>query len=101
MAAEDIVTYNGQQMWRDYAESLEAAQRKIYYELDGCKYPRIRYGRETFRNSAEAQSQPCRHCSTIFGRLHEPLCDCEECPVCGRQVMSCDCGIFTEHVVEA
>jgi hypothetical protein len=101
MAAEDIITYNGVQMRRDYAESLERAQRKTHYTLNESRYPRIPYGQETFRNPAEAQRQPCRHCSTVFGKLHEPLCDYEQCPVCGGQVMSCDCGIFTEHAIEA
>ena len=101
MRDDDVVIYNGQQMRRDYAESLDVAQRMTHYQLDEGKYSRIAYGHETFRNPTEAKTQPCFHCSTVFGKLHEPLCDYEQCPICGGQVMSCDCGIFTENAVEA
>ena len=72
-----------------------------HYPLEGELYPRLPYGLETFRNSAEASYRPCRHCGAVKGQLHEPLCDYEQCPVCGEQVMSCDCDIFTEDAVPA
>ena len=75
---------------------LEECQSLTHYRAEGKLYPRVPYGLETFRNPAEANLGPCRHCGAVAGQLHEPLCDYEQCPVCGYQVMSCDCGIFTE-----
>jgi catechol 2,3-dioxygenase-like lactoylglutathione lyase family enzyme len=80
---------------------LEECQSLTHYRSEGGTYARVRYGRETFRDPAEASRAPCRHCGAVKGQLHEPLCDYEQCPVCGEQVMSCDCGILTEHAVHA
>lgn len=80
---------------------LEECQSLTHYRYEGKLYPRLAYGSETFRHPAEADRQPCRHCDAVKGQLHEPLCDYEQCPVCGGQVMSCDCGIFTENAVRA
>jgi hypothetical protein len=78
---------------------LEESQSLNRYRFEGELYPRLPYGLETFRNPTEAGHRSCRHCGAVKGQLHEPLCDYEECPVCGEQVMSCDCGIFTEDAV--
>ncbi len=87
----DVVDFFGQQMQRDWAEMLQQAQLETHYAWVGTRYPRIPYGGETFRRPVEAASRPCRHCSTIAGKLHEPLCDYEQCPKCNWQRMSCDC----------
>jgi len=88
---DNEVTFFGQRMPRDWADMLEHSQRRVAYIVDAEQYVRIPYGSETFRAPIEATSTPCRHCSTIFGKLHEPRCDYEQCPKCGRQSMSCDC----------
>ena len=89
--ADEYVNFFGQRMARDYAESLAATQEFVAYVVKGVAYPRVPYGSETFRLSVDAATTPCRHCCTIEGKLHEPLCDYEQCPKCGRQRMSCDC----------
>jgi hypothetical protein len=83
---------------RDY---LIESQSLTYFRNQGNLYPRVPYGDETFRDPSEARKKLCRHCGAVKGQLHEPLCDYEQCPVCGGQVMSCDCGIFTEDAVPA
>jgi hypothetical protein len=87
----DDVFFFGQHTRREWADMLEATQRRTSYTSEGVAYPRIPYGAETFRQPKEAASTPCRHCSTIFGKLHEPRCDYEQCPKCNLQCMSCDC----------
>ena len=37
------------------------------------------------------QSWPCHDCGVQEGQLHEPGCDMERCPICGRQLITCDC----------
>ena len=80
---------------------LEECQSLTHYRSEEGAYPRVRYGRETFRDPAEADCKRCRHCGAVKGQLHEPLCDYEQCPVCGNQLMGCGCGIFTEDAVQA
>ncbi len=80
---------------------LEEVQSLTHYRYEGELYPRLPYGLETFRDPAEAGHRPCRHWGAVKGQLHEPLCDYEQCPVCGEQVMSCDCSIFTDDAVRA
>jgi hypothetical protein len=100
MAADDLVTYNGVQMRRDYAESLEQAQRTIFYHVGGSVVPRIRFGQETYPMVTPG-SGLCPCCSAARGQMHEPLCEREQCPVCKQQVMSCDCDILPDDAVEA
>ena len=88
---DDTVVFFGQRMTKDWAEMLQATQSRTHYTMDGRSFARVLYGSETFREPVEAASQPCRHCCTIAGRFHEPMCDYEQCPNCGWQLMSCDC----------
>src|SRR5262245_62112832 len=99
MAADDMVTYNGIQMRRDYAESLEQAQRTIYYRTGGSLVPGMRFGGEAYRMVTQGLGL-CPCCSTARGQFHEPLCEREQCPVCKQQVMSCDCDILSDDAVE-
>ena len=80
---------------------MAECQSLTHYRYEGRSFPRLPYGLETFRDSVEAGRKPCRHCGAVKGQLHHPLCDYEQCPVCGEQVMSCNCGIFTENAVRA
>lgn len=86
------VQFFGQTMSQDAADYLAQVQLQTQYvDSQGLSYRRIPYGSEKFREPFEASGRHCRHCNTIFGKLHEPLCDYEECPKCHWQVMSCDC----------
>jgi len=33
----------------------------------------------------------CHDCGVKEGQYHEPGCDCEICPICGGQLISCNC----------
>lgn len=87
----DYVYDFDQRMTRDWARMLKESQQETHYLADGMRYERVPYGKETFRSPDEAAREPCRHCCTIGGCLHEPGCDYEECPRCNWQIMSCDC----------
>jgi hypothetical protein len=100
MAADDPVTYNGVQMRRDCAESLDAAQRLSHYIAGKTSAPRIPFGHETYPMVTTGDDL-CPCCGAARGQLHEPLCEREQCPMCKQQVMSCDCDYFVENAVEA
>jgi hypothetical protein len=51
MRPDDRVVYNGIEMRRDYAESLEEAQRLTWYVADDVSAPRIPFGAEMFASS--------------------------------------------------
>jgi DTW domain-containing protein YfiP len=38
-----------------------------------------------------ASKQPCRDCGAPPRGFHHRGCDIEECPQCGRQLLSCGC----------
>jgi len=98
MRPEDLVTYNGVRMRRDYAESLEEAQRLTWYVSENGSAPRIAFGTETYPMATPGEGL-CSCCSAARGQLHEPLCEREQCPVCKQQVMSCDCDFATDNAV--
>lgn len=100
MDSNNEVVDNVQGLSLEEAHALEEVQRLTHYRLKGCLYQRLPYGTETFRSPSEGQHQPCRHCNARQGQLHEPLCDYEQCPVCGGQVMSCECSLYTEDAVQ-
>jgi hypothetical protein len=99
-AADDLITYNGIPMRRDYAESLQAAQQQTHYRVVGQLVPRIYFGDETYPMVTPG-SGLCSCCFAARGQLHEPLCEREQCPVCKQQVMSCECDILTDAAVGA
>jgi hypothetical protein len=100
MAPDDLIAYNGIEMRRDYAESLEATQRHTHYRVADGVVPRIRFGDETYPMVTPGDGL-CSCCSAARRQLHEPLCEREQCPVCRLQVMSCNCGIFPDDAIEA
>lgn len=65
---------------------------KIQYK--GHTYNRIKVGDdgdfyEQFYSDKELR---CGDCGAKLGNYHHPGCDCERCPVCGLQLISCDCS---------
>lgn len=58
---------------------------------NGKKYRRIKAGDPgDFFEGAEKGSR-CGDCGAMVGYFHHCGCDCERCPACGNQLISCDC----------
>jgi len=66
-----------------------AAQEIVSFKFEGRDVPRVRYGKEP--SDWHTAKIPCHDCRVLAGDSHVPSCDVEECPVCGGQLISCDC----------
>ncbi len=82
------VLYNGSWMSADWPARIEAAQSITTYIIDGVTRNRLRYGDE----QSQWPDEPCHDCGVLKGQYHvELVCDVEQCPVCGDQVIGCSC----------
>ena len=62
--------------------------------IDGVKYQRIPMGAkgDFYGDEDIADVERCGDCAASRGHCHHWGCDCERCPICGEQLLSCDCG---------
>ena len=66
----------------------------------GCtfKFLKMTDGRYVERQKVGAEGwtsegQRCGDCGALYGHYHHPNCDIERCPICKRQLISCNCAI--------
>lgn len=65
---------------------------KVVSDKDGDKHVRIPVGGHGDFLEGVPDGR-CHDCNAKFGEMHHWGCDAERCPVCGGQLISCDCGI--------
>ena len=85
----ELVPFRGDEVAAFWPDKLNAAQTKRTYCLM-TEVLRIPYGDEQGWPS-DISNIPCHDCSAARGEYHVPGCDMEECPVCHKQIISCDC----------
>ena len=83
------VKFNSVLVAASWREILMASQAQTTYPIGGKEYQRVPYGSEA--DDWGADRLPCHDCAAVKGQLHAVGCDVERCPVCGGQVISCDC----------
>ncbi len=71
------------------AREIEEAQSQQTVLIGGVERQRIRYGEEA--ENWGANRQPCHDCGAVKGQYHDFGCDVERCPVCGGQLIYCEC----------
>lgn len=68
---------------------------KVY--VDGVPYERIKCGDPKDFDPEMEEGERCHDCNAMVGQYHHFGCDAERCPVCGEQLISCDCEISFEE----
>lgn len=62
---------------------------KLY--ANGKRYERVKVGAVGDFLYDAKQGCRCGDCGAVIGHFHHWGCDCERCPACGMQLISCDC----------
>ncbi len=73
---------------------LESQKNKHFITIKGEKVERIKYGDEPLYINDEFGSftlNYCGDCAAQLGEYHLDGCDWEVCPVCKKQLLTCDC----------
>ena|SRR5207244_645622 len=96
--AKRFVEYRGVRMVEGWPERIQHAQLLTLYHIDGRAVARITYGSE--ESDWGADKLPCHDCRVFKNEYHVLGCDVEECPVCGGQILTCDCAFDERESLE-
>ena len=65
--------------------------------IGGKAYKRIRCGDPRDFGADLGNGERCHDCGAMVGGIHHWGCDAERCPVCGGQMIGCECEeVFIE-----
>lgn len=99
--ARDFVVYRGNEYRKkelaEYKNQFNNSQELCYAISHNQAFERVKYGEEnTIYNilGYDINASNCRYCGdclATYGEYHDLGCDCELCPKCGLQLISCEC----------
>ena len=67
------------------------------YICEGEQYEPVKVGDDGDFFEGDDKNVRCGDCGAKHGFYHHEGCDCERCPVCGNQLISCDCDIEVSY----
>lgn len=59
----------------------------------GCLFNEVQIGAHWHARLLHIEAERCGDCGATKGQPHHPGCDMEFCPVCGEQMMCCECDV--------
>jgi HEPN domain-containing protein len=88
-----FVVYNGIEMSKYNPAEILDAQRETYFERDGQKFYRSKYGEEPGWSDIDPNFAdiPCHDCGVVKVQYNAESCDVEQCPRCRHQLLGCAC----------
>lgn len=86
------IEYQGSYMSIKNPMDILKSQKWNAVSSNGNIYKRIRCGDET-RDFWTTKIEKCHDCGVIAGQIHTSGCDTEQCPICHKQFLSCNCII--------
>ena len=88
---KDLIVYRGIEYTKKdikyIKKSMEEAEKYSYGISKKTAYERLKYGLQ----QSERDYRYCGDCSATYGEHHTLGCDCEMCPRCGNQLITCKC----------
>ena len=72
----------------------------LYAVSGGKKYKRIKAGDKLDFDPNMDDRDLCHDCGVGLGQYHHFNCDAERCPICHNQLISCDCDIEFDEIID-
>ena len=88
IAANDSSTLVNINILNPEVEEVDIKAMPFIFDSNGNHHQRIPVGGE---GDWFDYGEPCSDCGAKQGQYHDDGCDCERCPVCGLQMLCCDC----------
>ena len=86
------IEYQGDKMSVHNPIDIIKAQKQNGIISNGTVYERIPFGKE-IRMPWGSIGKNCGDCCVLLGQYHTEGCDIEECPICHKQFLTCNCQI--------
>lgn len=68
------------------------------FVCDGKEYVRVKVGDANDFYEGGNSNTRCTDCGAKFGHYHHCGCDCECCPICGGQLLTCGCDYRIKYI---